>query len=221
MVENSVDDYHLPSTHSTWLNYMANSGVKIERPQGRHGSAHARARRRSRQRPLHHRQHQFPRPSGRGLDSDLWRRRRSPRWRRSARSWSRVSVPSAPSASATPTAISIIFPNLVLNDGSSVTVRTFFPDGPGKMHVTAWALGSGRRKRKLRARAGSMRSSRSTVPEVLPRPTTSKRSNWCSRVSPTGRTIAGPRCRAAWAAKAISSTATSIICASSGASGTR
>ena len=33
MVENSVDDYHLPSTHSTWLNYMANSGVKIERPK--------------------------------------------------------------------------------------------------------------------------------------------------------------------------------------------
>ena len=33
MVENSVDDYHLPSTHATWLNYMANSGVKIERPR--------------------------------------------------------------------------------------------------------------------------------------------------------------------------------------------
>ena len=33
MVENSVDDYHLPSTHSTWLNYMANSGVKIETPK--------------------------------------------------------------------------------------------------------------------------------------------------------------------------------------------
>src|SRR4029079_422957 len=32
MVENSVDDYHLPTTHATWLNYMSNSGVKIERP---------------------------------------------------------------------------------------------------------------------------------------------------------------------------------------------
>ena len=32
MVENSVDDYHLPSTHSTWLNFMANSGVKIDPP---------------------------------------------------------------------------------------------------------------------------------------------------------------------------------------------
>src|SRR5262249_56210283 len=33
MVENSVDDYHLPSTHSTWLNFMANSGVKIAPPK--------------------------------------------------------------------------------------------------------------------------------------------------------------------------------------------
>src|SRR5262249_34066192 len=33
MVENSVDDYHLPATHSTWLNFMANSGVKIEPPK--------------------------------------------------------------------------------------------------------------------------------------------------------------------------------------------
>ncbi len=32
LVENSVDDYHLPSTHSTWLNFMANSGVKITPP---------------------------------------------------------------------------------------------------------------------------------------------------------------------------------------------
>src|SRR2546430_16303566 len=28
-----ADDYHLPSTHSTWLNFMANSGVKIEPPK--------------------------------------------------------------------------------------------------------------------------------------------------------------------------------------------
>ncbi|MEN9708581.1 MAG: hypothetical protein RIQ68_989, partial [Pseudomonadota bacterium] len=33
MVENSVDDYHLPSTHATWLNFMANSGVKVEPPK--------------------------------------------------------------------------------------------------------------------------------------------------------------------------------------------
>ena len=32
----------------------------------------------------------------------------------------------------------VLVPNLVINDGSSVTVRTFYPDGAGRMHVTAW-----------------------------------------------------------------------------------
>ena len=34
LVENSVDDYHLIATHSTWLNYMRNSGVNITPPKG-------------------------------------------------------------------------------------------------------------------------------------------------------------------------------------------
>ena len=50
MVENSVDDYHLPSTHSTWLNFMANredraaqggrSGAADPRQGGRAGHGH-------------------------------------------------------------------------------------------------------------------------------------------------------------------------------------
>jgi hypothetical protein len=35
----------------------------------------------------------------------------------------------------------VIFPNLVINDGSSVTVRTFYPSSAAKMHVSAWAFG--------------------------------------------------------------------------------
>jgi p-cumate 2,3-dioxygenase alpha subunit len=35
----------------------------------------------------------------------------------------------------------VIFPNLVVNDGSSVTIRTFHPFAPDHMEVTAWALG--------------------------------------------------------------------------------
>src|ERR1043166_4566046 len=34
LVENSVDDYHLVTTHSTWLNYMRNSGVNVTPPKG-------------------------------------------------------------------------------------------------------------------------------------------------------------------------------------------
>jgi p-cumate 2,3-dioxygenase subunit alpha len=46
----------------------------------------------------------------------------------------------------------VIFPNLVINDGSSVTIRTFFPDGANKMHVTAWALGPTEESESARAR---------------------------------------------------------------------
>jgi p-cumate 2,3-dioxygenase subunit alpha len=35
----------------------------------------------------------------------------------------------------------VIFPNLVINDGSSVTVRTFYPVSSELMRVRAWALG--------------------------------------------------------------------------------
>src|SRR5215471_379753 len=41
--------------------------------EGRHGAADEGARGRSRQRPFHHRQHQFPRPARGGVDSDLRR----------------------------------------------------------------------------------------------------------------------------------------------------
>ena len=34
-----------------------------------------------------------------------------------------------------------IFPNLMINDGSSVTIRTFWPTASNEMQVTAWALG--------------------------------------------------------------------------------
>ena len=76
MVENSVDDYHLPSTHSTWLNFMANSGVKIEPPK-EEGLVLPTTRQggRTRQRPFHHRQRQFPRPAGGQVDSALRRSR--------------------------------------------------------------------------------------------------------------------------------------------------
>src|SRR5512142_2227043 len=36
LVENSFDDYHLMSTHKTWLNYMKSSGGEIKRPAKGH-----------------------------------------------------------------------------------------------------------------------------------------------------------------------------------------
>jgi p-cumate 2,3-dioxygenase alpha subunit len=36
----------------------------------------------------------------------------------------------------------LIFPNLVINDIMAITVRTFMPDRPNRMTVSAWALGA-------------------------------------------------------------------------------
>jgi p-cumate 2,3-dioxygenase alpha subunit len=46
----------------------------------------------------------------------------------------------------------VVFPNLVINDGSAVTVRTFFPLAADRMRVTAWALGPAEESASARAR---------------------------------------------------------------------
>ena len=103
LVENSVDDYHIIATHTTWIQYMINSGVNMKRPRG-----------------------QLLPSKGKGIDlgnghlttdnpnyrGRRWRRgsRSMARTRRttsrnSAPSWSSASARRAPSASPTPTAI--------------------------------------------------------------------------------------------------------------------
>jgi len=46
----------------------------------------------------------------------------------------------------------VIFPNLVINDGSSVTIRAFWPLAVDQMRVTAWALGPVEESASARAR---------------------------------------------------------------------
>ena len=46
----------------------------------------------------------------------------------------------------------VIFPNLVINDGSSVTVRNFTPVSADLMKVTSWALGTVEETKEQRAR---------------------------------------------------------------------
>ena len=152
MVENSVDDYHLPSTHSTWLNFMANSGVKIEPPKEAGlvlptkgfavelGNGHFttdnvnfRGRPVAKWIPL------YGEPAKAEIDdirSELVTRLGPERATRVADTNRNL----------------VIFPNLVINDGSSVTVRTFYPQGADKMHVTAWALGPVEESESARAR---------------------------------------------------------------------
>jgi phenylpropionate dioxygenase-like ring-hydroxylating dioxygenase large terminal subunit len=152
MVENSVDDYHLPSTHSTWLNFMANSGVKIEPPKQEGlvlptkglaielGNGHSttdnvnfRGRPVAKWIPLY----------GEPAKAEIDEIRRELVARLGEERATRV---------ADTNRNLVIFPNLVINDGSSVTVRTFYPQGADKMRVTAWALGPVEEGESARAR---------------------------------------------------------------------
>ena len=151
MVENSVDDYHLPSTHSTWLNFMANSGVKLEPPKEgmvlptkgyaiELGNGHFttdnvnfRGRPVAKWIPLYG---DAAKPEMDEIRAELVARLGPERATRVADTNRNL----------------VIFPNLVINDGSSVTVRTFYPEGAGKMHVIAWALGPVEESESARAR---------------------------------------------------------------------
>ncbi len=152
MVENSVDDYHLLSTHSTWLNYMKNSGVDVS----------------------------IPKDSGlllptKGLGKDLgnghlttdnpnFRGRPVAKWisvygedakedidKLRAELVERLGEARAARVADTNRNL-VIFPNLVINDGSSVTVRHFYPLGPDSMRVIAWAMGPVEETEAQRAR---------------------------------------------------------------------
>ncbi len=152
MVENSVDDYHLPTTHSTWLKYLANSGVKIAPPKEPGlvlptkglaidlGNGHFttdnvnfRGRPVARWIPIYG---DAAKPEIDAIRHELVERLGEERAGRVADTNRNL----------------VVFPNLVINDGSSVTVRTFYPETVGHMHVTAWALGPVEEDEKARAR---------------------------------------------------------------------
>lgn len=141
MVENSVDDYHIPTTHSTWLAYMANSGVNVHVPREEGlvlptkgwafdlGNGHFttdnvnfRGRPVAKWIPIYGEE---AKPEMDAIRSELVERLGPHRAARVADTNRNL----------------VIFPNLVINDGSSVTVRTFFPSSASKMQVRAWAFG--------------------------------------------------------------------------------
>ena len=150
LVENSFDDYHLMSTHSTWLDYMKKSGVEIPKPAKGHVMP----------------SHGIGKALGNGhavIDNENFRGRPVAKWiplygeeakpeieRLRAELVSRLGEARARRVADTNRNL-VIFPNLVVNDGSSVTIRTFHPTAPDRMEVTAWALGP--RGESARARA--------------------------------------------------------------------
>jgi len=150
LVENSVDDYHIITTHTTWIQYMINSGVNMKRPKGLLlpsagkgidlGNGHLTTDNPNyRGRPVA----AWISVYGEEAKEDIARIREELRARLGEERAERV---------ANTNRNLVIFPNLVINDGSSVTVRNFTPVNPGLMKVTAWALGAAEETEEQRAR---------------------------------------------------------------------
>jgi len=138
LVENSVDDYHLITTHSTWLNYMRNSGVNVTPPKGELLPTRG-----------------FGRDLGNGhltTDNPNYRGRPVARWISVYGEDAKADIDairnelvqrlgSERAARVADTNRNLcVFPNLVINDIMAITVRTFFPVSPDYMEVNAWAL---------------------------------------------------------------------------------
>lgn len=139
LVENSFDDYHVVPTHITYLDYLKDSGVEIALPKGLLMPAHG-----------------IGKPLGNGhavIDNKTYRGRPVARWmpiygddakpvieEKRKELVQRLGEEKGMRIAETNRNL-VIFPNLVINDGSSITVRTFFPVSHNQMKVTAWALG--------------------------------------------------------------------------------
>lgn len=152
MVENSVDDYHLLATHSTWLNYMKHSGVNIQPPKGSGLLLPTKG---------------YGKDLGNGhltTDNPNFRGRPVAKWisvygeeakadidNIRAELVKRLGEGRAARVADTNRNLSV-FPNLIINDGSAVTVRFFYPVAPDRMRVTAWALGPVEETEAQRAR---------------------------------------------------------------------
>jgi phenylpropionate dioxygenase-like ring-hydroxylating dioxygenase large terminal subunit len=150
LVENSVDDYHLIATHTTWLKYMRNSGVNTKAPKGQLLPTKG-----------------LGKDLGNGhltTDNPNYRGRPVARWISVYGEEAKADIDAIRGELVTRLGEQraarvadtnrnlVIFPNLVINDGSSVTVRNFFPVAPDHMRVTAWALGPVEETEAQRAR---------------------------------------------------------------------
>ncbi len=150
LVENSFDDYHLHATHATYLDYMKDSGVDVKMGKGLMmptpgigkalGNGHA----------------VVDNVNFRGRPIAAW----IPLYGEDAKREiaairdelvSRLGEDRAHRVADTNRNL-VVFPNLVINDGSAVTLRTFWPVAADRMRVTAWALGTKEESVTSRAR---------------------------------------------------------------------
>ncbi len=150
LVENSFDDYHLHATHSTYLQYMKDSGVSVRMGKGLMMPAPGTGK------ALGNGHAVVDNVNFRGRPIAAW----IPLYGEAAKpeiARMRVELvdrlgPERAGRIADTNRNLVVFPNLVVNDGSAVTIRTFWPVAVDRMRVTAWAAGPVEESESSRAR---------------------------------------------------------------------
>jgi p-cumate 2,3-dioxygenase alpha subunit len=144
LVENSIDGYHALTTHATYFTYLKDLGTDLS--MGVSGTA--------RQLGNGHGVIEYLAPWGRPIA------RWEPRWgeevrrdleRLRAELFARVGEERGRRIAERNRNMAI-FPNLVVNDIMSITIRTFEPVSPDYMRVSAWSLAPRGEAPELRAR---------------------------------------------------------------------
>ncbi len=133
LCENSIDGYHGGPTHATYMDYLANT-VGSMTNSGLGGGG--------RQLGGGHAVIEYAAPWGRPVAQSV------PAWGEEGKQDIAVIMDRLTAKFGVERAKRIglmnrnilIFPNLVLNDIMAITLRTFYPIAPDRMHVNAWAL---------------------------------------------------------------------------------
>ncbi|MDO9459973.1 MAG: aromatic ring-hydroxylating dioxygenase subunit alpha, partial [Alphaproteobacteria bacterium] len=133
LCENSIDGYHGGPTHATYMDYLANT-VGSMTNSGLGGGG--------RQLGGGHAVNEYAAPWGRPVAQSV------PAWGEEGKQDIAVIMDRLTAKFGVERAKRIglmnrnilIFPNLVLNDIMAITLRTFYPIAPDRMHVNAWAL---------------------------------------------------------------------------------
>jgi p-cumate 2,3-dioxygenase alpha subunit len=132
LAENSIDGYHAVSTHDTYFKYLVALGTDLK--GGVQGTA--------RDLGNGHAVLEYAAPWGRPIAK--WEPLFGEAAKDEIAGLRRALVAKHGEQRASRMADTnrnmLIFPNLVVNDIMSVTVRTFMPSAPGQMDVTAWEM---------------------------------------------------------------------------------
>jgi p-cumate 2,3-dioxygenase subunit alpha len=145
LCENSIDGYHAAMTHATYMDYLLNTAGSLTNT-GMGGGG--------RQLGNGHAVIEYSAPWGRPVAQYV------PAWGEQGKKdiaaimerLTRKFGEERAKRIALMNRNILIFPNLVLNDIMAVTLRSFFPLSPDRMHVNAWALAPHEESMEMRER---------------------------------------------------------------------